>query len=348
MTPASVSPKAAAASFIVCLLAVILLTTAAPVAIAEEPIPETNIGRLGGKTTGESEGADFGGSASRPAAEQPAGAPTVRGERPLRESHWMPKCGERDPGDLTDRSCDSVTCKGDGTLMYETTYTRENSGDTTGTLGFSGEHQCLHDGTGSLYTAAQVQFFRAGPALPAPGLSPPGGVTLVGVFPTLFWTSGDPQTTDHVLLGTPVRLKITPVSYSWNFGDGSAGLNTAYPGIAHDKVNHPLQKLRGETDPAKYRPYVIHRYERAGQTCHTSVTITYRGQYSVQGGVWNDIDGTIDRTSPPRALATVEYRSQLEAEPRADEPSSPPLPSPATNPDAPTDRCTPTVRQPNA
>ncbi|MGH3544828.1 MAG: hypothetical protein ACRDPW_02715 [Mycobacteriales bacterium] len=251
----------------------------------------------------------------------------------------MPECAKKGPGAPTDTTCHPVTCEGDGTAMYEIIYTPNTPGNADGKLEF-GNDRCMKDGP-TLYTAAQIQFFRQTPDLPAPGLSPPTGITLVGVFPTLFWTPGDPQTTTHTLVGTQVRLKITPVSYRWSFGNGQT-LNTDYPGIPHDTTNHPLQKLRGETDPRKYRPYVIHRYTDAGETCHTTVTITYTGHYSVNGDTWTPIDGTITHTSPPRALTTVQYRSQYEAKPQTPHTPKPPPPSPPTNPQAPTDHCTPT------
>lgn len=78
-----------------------------------------------------------------------------------------------------------------------------------------------------------------------------------------------------------------PVSYSWDFGDGSAVLNTTDPG-----AGYPDQTIE-------------HAYEAAGEYQITLITY-WSGSFRVGDGAWIDIDGlgVTASTSPVLDLQT--------------------------------------------
>lgn len=90
-----------------------------------------------------------------------------------------------------------------------------------------------------------------------------------------------------VLLGLPVEIRAMPVSYSWDFGDGSAVLNTTDPG-----AGYPDQTIE-------------HAYEAAGEYQITLITY-WSGSFRVGDGAWIDIDGlgVTASTSPVLDLQT--------------------------------------------
>ncbi|MGC0271798.1 PKD domain-containing protein [Pseudactinotalea sp. Z1739] len=90
-----------------------------------------------------------------------------------------------------------------------------------------------------------------------------------------------------VLLGLPVQIRAEPVSYSWDFGDGSAVLNTTDPG-----AGYPDQTIE-------------HAYEAAGEYQITLITY-WSGSFRVGDGAWIDIDGlgVTASTSPVLDLQT--------------------------------------------
>lgn len=99
------------------------------------------------------------------------------------------------------------------------------------------------------------------------------------------------QTLDTTLLGTPVQVRATPVTYRWSFGDGNT-LDTARPGQPYPSTE------------------ITHRYEHQGWY-DVSLTTTYAGEFSVNGGPWQDIDGTITVSSDPVPLYSRSFASNL-------------------------------------
>lgn len=133
--------------------------------------------------------------------------------------------------------------------------------------------------------------FAALPVAPAVAhAGPPAGYLPVGMDLIAYADPSD-QVLDTVLLGTPVRVRAIPVSYHWDFGDGST-LNTTSPG--HPYPSHD----------------VASRYEHEGWY-DVRLTTTFAGQYSVAGGPWEDIDGTITVDSDPVAVYSKSYESRL-------------------------------------
>jgi hypothetical protein len=126
-------------------------------------------------------------------------------------------------------------------------------------------------------------------------VQPPGGRTLVNV-PTNVFVSAGPVTLATRLLGLAVRVRATPVSYRWTFGDGAV-LETSDPG-------HPYPAMT-----------TTHTYLAAAARVGVRLQTTYSGEYSVAGGPWLPIDGLAFVGSPPVALQVLETHAVLVADP---------------------------------
>lgn len=99
------------------------------------------------------------------------------------------------------------------------------------------------------------------------------------------------QTLETTIMGTPVSVRAIPVSYHWDLGDGNT-ITTEKP---------------GEPYPSEQ---VSSTYSYEGWYDIT-LTTTFRGEFSVDGGPWQQIDGTIEVASEPRALFSKSLESRL-------------------------------------
>lgn len=112
-------------------------------------------------------------------------------------------------------------------------------------------------------------------------VQPPNGRTLVN-FATNFYTEQGPFNRTVRLLGQRVELRIWPSEYRWVFGDGA--------GLASESAGAPYPEL-----------LVTHSYRRAGSVS-PRVDTTYAAQFSVNGGPWRDVDGTVTIPGSPVGL----------------------------------------------
>lgn len=103
----------------------------------------------------------------------------------------------------------------------------------------------------------------------------------------------DPETQElsTELLGTPVAIRATPVSFHWDLGDGNT-ITTTNP---------------GEPFPSEQ---VSATYSQEGWYDIT-LTTTFSGQFSVASGEWQDIVGTIEITSDPVPIYSKSLESNL-------------------------------------
>ncbi|MGO1532424.1 MAG: PKD domain-containing protein [Micrococcaceae bacterium] len=93
------------------------------------------------------------------------------------------------------------------------------------------------------------------------------------------------------LLDTPVAIRAIPTSFHWDLGDGNT-ITTTNPGKPYPS----------ETVSAAYTQegwYDI------------TLTTTFSGQFSVNGGEWQDIDGTIEIASDPVPIYSKSLESKL-------------------------------------
>lgn len=121
-------------------------------------------------------------------------------------------------------------------------------------------------------------------------VGPPGGWLPVNMDNVL---QADPQTQmlETTLLGTPVAIRAVPISYHWDLGDGNT-ITTKKPGKAYPDHD------------------VASRYMNEGWY-DVTLTTTFAGQFSVDGGEWQDIDGTIEIASDPVAIFSKSLQARL-------------------------------------
>lgn len=102
----------------------------------------------------------------------------------------------------------------------------------------------------------------------------------------IFAQSGEQTFTEDVM-GEQVEIKAIPVSYTFNYGDGTV-MTTTNPG-------HSVAEQWDVKTPTS------HQYSTPGDYTYT-VTTTFRGEFRVPGGPWQVIAGTSDRTSAPQTV----------------------------------------------
>jgi PKD domain len=123
-----------------------------------------------------------------------------------------------------------------------------------------------------------------------PGLSvkvQPTGRTLVNLDTIVYTDDSKVSTTTVTLLGFPVVVEATPISYTWRFGDGSPALTTSTPGKPY---------------PSKE---ITHKYMRRGDVSLT-LTTNYAARFNVADTGWQYVQGTIPVTGPATALQVRE------------------------------------------
>jgi hypothetical protein len=112
-------------------------------------------------------------------------------------------------------------------------------------------------------------------------VQPPGGETLVN-FATNFYTEQGEFTRTVRLLGRRVELRIWPSEFGWRFGDGeslvSVGAGAPYPDLE-----------------------ITHEY-RVGGRVGPRVDTTYAAEFSVDGGPWRAVNGTVTIPGVPVRL----------------------------------------------
>ena len=127
----------------------------------------------------------------------------------------------------------------------------------------------------------------------APGglvVQPDRGWVLVNLE-TIVWTDAAEQTFSTVVLGTPVQVRVEPIDFTWDFGDGSAPLVTSDPGAPFP--NHS----------------VSHFYTSAAEQRQVTLTTRWAGEFEVNGsGVWQPVVGvaTTSETSRPFEVRAAE------------------------------------------
>lgn len=101
-------------------------------------------------------------------------------------------------------------------------------------------------------------------------------------YHTNFWADPNPQQFTTTIAGRQVQVRATPVLYTFDYGDGTSKTTT-----------NPGYRL-GE-DVWDEKTPTSHQYQEAKDFTF-QLTTTYRGEYSVEGGPWQVIDGTVKQT----------------------------------------------------
>jgi hypothetical protein len=136
------------------------------------------------------------------------------------------------------------------------------------------------DGIPPDVTPGMVAAALARIPLPAAALKvqPANGRTLVN-FDTNFYTELQPLDRTITLLGQQVALHIVPSQFGWRFGDGGS-LTTDRPGAPYPHLD------------------VTHSYLAKGRVA-PSVDTTYTAQFSVGGGPWQEVPGSVTIAGAP-------------------------------------------------
>ncbi|WP_189691894.1 PKD domain-containing protein [Flavimobilis marinus] len=114
---------------------------------------------------------------------------------------------------------------------------------------------------------------------------------------TIVFTDPEPTVLTTTVLGTSVEVRVTPVSFAWNFGDGSDPLVTSDPG----------------------KPYpdhtVAYAYPTTGDYTIT-LTTTWEGAFRLtSGATWEPIAGSTTTTTTRDPMSLVERRTRLVTNP---------------------------------
>ncbi|HEX8498101.1 MAG TPA: hypothetical protein VF661_12965 [Actinomycetales bacterium] len=131
-------------------------------------------------------------------------------------------------------------------------------------------------------------------------VQPEGGVTLVNL-PTYFevrWPADGYQPDEIAtvnLLGRSVRIRPLERSYTYRFGDG-------------DRLG-PTRNAGGTYPDGTVR----HTYAAATDSTNATVTATYGGEFSVDGGEWQDVGDTVAIPGPATDVTVRAARARLEA-----------------------------------
>jgi hypothetical protein len=133
-----------------------------------------------------------------------------------------------------------------------------------------------------IVTETKVVLFR--------GLSvkvQPSGRTLVNLDTIVYTDESKVSTTTVTMLGFPVQVEATPISYRWNFGDGTPPLTTSTPGKPY---------------PSKE---IIHKYLKRGAV-NLTLTTNYAARFNVANTGWQYVAGAIPVTGPATPLLVRE------------------------------------------
>ncbi|GAA3818160.1 PKD domain-containing protein [Cellulomonas soli] len=142
-------------------------------------------------------------------------------------------------------------------------------------------------------------------------LEPAAGPLLVNMA-NVVHTDAATQTFAPTLLGFAFEVEVTPISYIWDFADGTAPLRTTDAGSAYRSGSG--DDLDG---------YLTHAYAQPG-THAITLTTTWSGRYRVVGRTdWQDVIGTATTTATSRTFDVVERHANLVSGDCADDPAAP-------------------------
>ncbi|MFC0581067.1 PKD domain-containing protein [Micrococcoides hystricis] len=105
--------------------------------------------------------------------------------------------------------------------------------------------------------------------------------------PIHMWTEAGEITRTISMLGQQVQIKLTPVSYLWDYGDGSTQTTTTGGGAVDST-------FEGETKTS-------HAYTETG-TYTAQVTVSYGGQFRVGTGEWVPVVGFLEIPSETASM----------------------------------------------
>lgn len=133
--------------------------------------------------------------------------------------------------------------------------------------------------------------FQAMPVEPLVASAGPDDGWLPVHMVNVLHTDDEMQSLATEVLGVPVEVRAVPVSFHWDLGDGST-ITTSTAGAPY-----PSEEITAE--------YAFEGWY------DVTLTTTFSGQFSVAGGEWQDIDGTIEVASDPVPIYSKSLESRL-------------------------------------
>ena len=106
----------------------------------------------------------------------------------------------------------------------------------------------------------------------------PPGAQVLRSKPFIVYTSGESRTYATTVVGTGVEVEVTPVSFLWDWGDGTSTVTS---------------------DPGRSWPdqTVFHHYSASAVGVRTSLTTTWSARFRPSGGAqWQEVVGTVTTT----------------------------------------------------
>lgn len=143
----------------------------------------------------------------------------------------------------------------------------------------------------SVTPALVARAFQRIPLPPLRAHTQPADKTLIN-FDTIFYVDARPLHRTLTLLSQRVELEITPSTFRWVHGDGTTAV-TQTPGAAY---------------PAKD---VVHRYQHAHVTVQHHVEIVWTARWSLNGGPFQAVPGTVTTVGPATPLRVAEATPAL-------------------------------------
>jgi hypothetical protein len=139
------------------------------------------------------------------------------------------------------------------------------------------------------------------------GAAPPPGKSVLVNTQWIAWlpTMSERSLGSVTMLGVyRVGLRVHIDHVDWDYGDGARGV-TQTPGKVYDHVS---DRCHTRLCP----DYLGHVYTAAGSFT-VKAAITWTGRYSVNGGAWHDVPGTVTPAQGPATLpvTVIEARSVL-------------------------------------
>lgn len=141
--------------------------------------------------------------------------------------------------------------------------------------------------TADVVALVSSEFQRLPLTAPVIAYQPEGEWALVNVD-FVVYTDPSAQVLETTILGVPVTVRATPVSYSWDFGDGCPPLVTSSPGQPY-----PHQTI-------------AHVYTSASEGVEVTLTTSWQGELQINGsGTWLPIAGFATTTSSTPSVEIV-------------------------------------------
>ena len=169
-------------------------------------------------------------------------------------------------------------------------------------------------------TPEEIEEFEAIPAITITDLArfAPAGTALSGEpdnlgvagLPTNFVASASTQTQNGDLFGFPIRVRFTPATYSFHYGDGATASGsdggTSWASLGQAQFT--------PTDTS-------HTYAERG-TYDARVDVAYTAEIDLGGG-WISVAGQLNITGPAQEIRIFEAHTALVANTCAERPSAP-------------------------